>query len=177
MSKKQDILDAALRLFTENGVRATSTKSVAAAAGISEALIFKHFGTKDNLLEEIIRKGYQAAIRDTKPLLTAPGPHEYLSNLIELPVKLVRSNPDFWRMQYKIMPLNPISARYHENFMRPSVEKLPACFAALHYSEPALEAELLLISIDGLWKYFAAQELSLEKEHALIAVMKHKYQL
>ena len=177
MSKKQDILDAALRLFTENGVRATSTKSVASEAGISEALIFKHFGTKDNLLEEIIRKGYQAAIRETKPLLAAPSPQEYLSNIIELPVKLVRSNPDFWRMQYKIMPLNAISARYHENFMRPSIEKLPQCFAALHYPDPALEAELLLISIDGLWKYFAAQELLLEQEQALIAVLKQKYHL
>ena len=177
MSKKQDILDAALRLFTENGVRATSTKSVATEAGISEALIFKHFGTKDNLLEEIIRKGYQEAVRETKPFLETQSPQEYISHMIGLPVKLVRSHPDFWRMQYKIMPLNPISARYHENFMRPSIEKLPPCFAALHYPDPVLEAELLLISIDGLWKYFAAQELSLEKELALIGVMKQKYHL
>ncbi|MBK0402795.1 TetR/AcrR family transcriptional regulator [Adhaeribacter sp. BT258] len=177
MSKKQDILDAALRLFTENGVRATSTKSIATEAGISEALIFKHFGTKDNLLEEIIRKGYQEAIRETKPFLAGQSPQEYICNLIELPVKLVRSNPDFWRMQYKIMPLNPISYRYHENFMRPSIEKLPQSFAALHYLEPALEAELLLIYIDGVWKYFAAHELSSEKKLALIEVMKQKYNL
>src|SRR5690606_5907213 len=99
MSKKQDILNSALRLFTENGVRATSTRSIATVAVISEWMIFKHFGTKDNLLEEIIRKGYQEAIRETKPVIELQSPQEYLNGMIELPVKLVSSNPGFWRMQ------------------------------------------------------------------------------
>jgi len=177
MSKKQDILDAALKLFTENGARATSTKSIAAAADTSEALIFKHFGTKDNLLEEIIKKGYQVAVRETSPLLKGQSAREYIANMIELPIILTRSNPDFWRMQYKIMPLNPISARYHDNFMRPSQERLSSCFEELGYAEPALEAELLLIHIDGVWKYFAACQLNEAREKALVAMMKKKYNL
>ncbi|WP_242917868.1 TetR/AcrR family transcriptional regulator [Pontibacter liquoris] len=177
MSKRQDILDAALRLFTENGVRATSTKSIAQEAESSEGLIFKHFVTKDNLLEEIIKKGYQAAAKTTSPYLIGQTPQEYVANMIELPIILTRSNPDFWQMQYKIMPLNPISSRYHENFMRPCFERLTECFESLDYPEPDLEAELLLIHIDGVWKYFAANQLDLEKENALVATMKKKYNL
>ncbi|WP_299823048.1 TetR/AcrR family transcriptional regulator [uncultured Pontibacter sp.] len=177
MSKKQAILDAALKLFTENGARATSTKSIAFEAETSEALIFKHYGSKDQLLEEIIKKGYQVAAKTTNPYLSKLSHQEYISKMIELPIILTQSNPDFWRMQYKIMPLNPISSRYHEVFMKPCLDKLTECFLELGYDNPSLEAELLLIHIDGVWKYFAANQLDLDKEHALIAIMKQKYNL
>ncbi|ARS35426.1 TetR/AcrR family transcriptional regulator [Pontibacter actiniarum] len=177
MSKKQDILDAASKLFTENGARATSTKSIAIEADTSEGLIFKHFGSKDNLLEEIIKKGYQAAARTTSPYLVGQSAREYVANMIELPIILTKSNPDFWRMQYKIMPLNPISSRYHDHFMRPCLLRLTECFQELHYENPALEAELLLVHIDGVWKYFAAHEFDISKEQALVHAMKQKYKL
>ena len=177
MSKKQDILDAALRLFTENGVRATSTKSIAQEAETSEALIFKHFGSKDQLLEEIMKKAYQEAVHEAVSHLRGLSSKEYIAGMIELPITLTRSNPDFWRMQYKIMPLNPISSRYHDNFMRPCLVRLTACFTELNYPEPALEAELLLIHIDGIWKYFAAHQPDVVREQALVSLMKRKYAL
>ena len=177
MSKKQDILDAALRLFTENGVRATPTKSIATEAETSEALIFKYFGTKDQLVEEIMKKAYQAIVRETTVRLAGLSSEEYIASMIELPIILTRSNPDFWRMQYKIMPLNPISSRYHENFMRPCLLRLTECFQDLNYSQPELEAELLLIYIDGVWKYFAANQPDAAKEKALVELMKQKYNL
>lgn len=177
MSKKQAILDAALRLFTENGVRATSTKSIASEANTSEALIFKHFETKDQLLETIIKKAYQTAAIETNLYLKGLSESAYINSMIELPILLTRSNPDFWRMQYKIMALNPISSRYHENFMRPCLLKLTECFQELGYSQPELEAELLLIHIDGVWKYFAANNTDVAKEKALVNLMKQKYRL
>ncbi len=47
------IADAALRLFAEHGFAATSTRRIAQAAGVSEALIYFHFGTKAELLRTI----------------------------------------------------------------------------------------------------------------------------
>ncbi|MFD9869943.1 TetR/AcrR family transcriptional regulator [Streptomyces niveus] len=41
--------DAALELFAERGFEATSTRAVAAAAGLSPALVTRHFGSKDGL--------------------------------------------------------------------------------------------------------------------------------
>ncbi|WP_108933519.1 TetR/AcrR family transcriptional regulator [Streptomyces ardesiacus] len=40
---------AALELFAERGFEATSTRAVAAAAGVSPALVTRHFGSKDGL--------------------------------------------------------------------------------------------------------------------------------
>ena len=45
------ILDAALPLFARKGFAATTTKEIAQAAGVSEALIFKHFPSKASLYE------------------------------------------------------------------------------------------------------------------------------
>ncbi|MFD7713041.1 TetR/AcrR family transcriptional regulator [Streptomyces sp. NPDC059786] len=41
--------DAALELFAERGCETTSTRAVAAAAGLSPALVTRHFGSKEGL--------------------------------------------------------------------------------------------------------------------------------
>ncbi|MEU9456707.1 helix-turn-helix domain-containing protein [Streptomyces sp. NPDC048277] len=41
--------EAALELFAERGFEATSTRAVAAAAGLSPALVTRHFGSKEGL--------------------------------------------------------------------------------------------------------------------------------
>lgn len=51
--RREQILDAATRCFAQQGYAATTTRSVAAAAGVSEALLFKHFPTKAALYAEI----------------------------------------------------------------------------------------------------------------------------
>ncbi|MFN3338556.1 MAG: TetR/AcrR family transcriptional regulator, partial [Dietzia sp.] len=43
------ILDAAISGFGEHGVKGTSLKTIAAEAGVSQALILHHFGSKDRL--------------------------------------------------------------------------------------------------------------------------------
>lgn len=51
--RRQAILDAALPVFAERGFAATTTRAVAEAAGVSEALIFKHFPSKTALYEAL----------------------------------------------------------------------------------------------------------------------------
>jgi len=52
--RRQLILNAAKRCFARHGFAGTTTKSVAAAASISEGLLFKHFPTKSALYAEIL---------------------------------------------------------------------------------------------------------------------------
>ncbi len=47
--RKQSIARAALPLFARQGFRGTTTKDIARAAGVSEALIFRHFPSKESL--------------------------------------------------------------------------------------------------------------------------------
>jgi AcrR family transcriptional regulator len=52
--KQQKIVETAIKLFAEKGYANTSTAEIARASGVSEGTIFKHYGTKDNLLLSVI---------------------------------------------------------------------------------------------------------------------------
>jgi AcrR family transcriptional regulator len=71
--RRRVVVEAAAALFSQRGFRGTTTKEIAAAAGCSEATIFKHFSTKDELysaileaksrIEETLAKAAHAAAR------------------------------------------------------------------------------------------------------------------
>ncbi len=52
--RRQQLLDTAIHLFALNGFKGTTTKEIAEAAGISQAVIFQHFTTKDELYSAIL---------------------------------------------------------------------------------------------------------------------------
>lgn len=52
--RRQQILKIAMRLFSERGFSGTTTKEIALAAGVSEAIIFRHFANKDELYSAIL---------------------------------------------------------------------------------------------------------------------------
>ena len=51
---RQDLLDAALELFAENGFHGTGLREIAAAAGVREAAIYHYFVSKEALFEALI---------------------------------------------------------------------------------------------------------------------------
>jgi AcrR family transcriptional regulator len=52
--RRLQILRIAVRLFSQRGFRGTTTKEIAQAAGISEAMVFRHFATKEELYAAIL---------------------------------------------------------------------------------------------------------------------------
>jgi len=55
--RRRQIVDAAMPLFARKGFAGTTTKEIAEAASVSEALVFKHFPSKAALYEEILKAG------------------------------------------------------------------------------------------------------------------------
>ncbi len=52
--RRRQIIEAAADLFSRNGFGRTTTRAVATAVGVSEAIVFKHFATKEDLYAAII---------------------------------------------------------------------------------------------------------------------------
>ena len=52
--RRLSILRAAVALFSQRGFRGATTKEIAQAAGISEAMVFRHFATKEELFAAIL---------------------------------------------------------------------------------------------------------------------------
>ena len=84
--RRQLILSAAKRCFSRNGFAGTTTKSVAAAAAISEGLLFKHFPTKSALYAEILAEECEADPHLGHLLGQAPS----TATLVELVLGMVR---------------------------------------------------------------------------------------
>jgi AcrR family transcriptional regulator len=52
--RRQQILEVAMQLFSQSGFRGTTTKEIALAAGVNEAIIYRHFATKSELYAAIM---------------------------------------------------------------------------------------------------------------------------
>ncbi len=52
--RRMQILQIAIGLFSKKGFRGVTTKEIALAAGVSEAIIFRHFATKHELYHAIL---------------------------------------------------------------------------------------------------------------------------
>ena len=61
--RREQILQTAVNLFSQRGFKGTTTKEIARASGVSEAMVFRHFATKDELYGAILdTKGCQDGI-------------------------------------------------------------------------------------------------------------------
>ena len=54
MTTKEKIVDEALTLFATNGFKGTSVKNIADAVGIKDASLYKHFKSKQKILDTIV---------------------------------------------------------------------------------------------------------------------------
>jgi AcrR family transcriptional regulator len=62
-ARREQILRAAVELFSRKGFKGTTTKEIANASGVSEAMVFRHFASKDELYAAILdSKGCQEGI-------------------------------------------------------------------------------------------------------------------
>ena len=76
---KAKLLAGTLRVLTEHGIAGASARTIAAAAGVNQALVFYHFGSVDELLAAACRHGAEqrvalyrdrlAEVRDLSELL------------------------------------------------------------------------------------------------------------
>jgi AcrR family transcriptional regulator len=54
MNVKDQLVEAALQVYAEGGYHGATTRRIAAAAGVNEITLFRHFGSKDVLLREAL---------------------------------------------------------------------------------------------------------------------------
>ncbi|MEU7279483.1 TetR/AcrR family transcriptional regulator [Streptomyces sp. NPDC045431] len=59
---KVKLLEGALRTLAEQGIAKTSARSIAAAAGVNQALVFYHFGSVEELLAAACRHGAEQRV-------------------------------------------------------------------------------------------------------------------
>jgi AcrR family transcriptional regulator len=67
MSVRDQLLDAAARVYAEVGYRGATTRRIAVAAGVNEITLFRHFGSKEVLLREAISRAGASGVSEMLP--------------------------------------------------------------------------------------------------------------
>ena len=76
--RRQELVETALRVFTEGSYRGTTTAEIARAAGVSEPILYRHFASKRDMylaaLDHVwgkARTAWEAALADTNDVRAA----------------------------------------------------------------------------------------------------------
>lgn len=147
MTKKQIlILNTALQLFADSGFHATSTNKIAKSAGVSEGLIFRHFGNKEGLLQAILIYGQEKAEAIFSSVNEADSLQNQLRYLLSIPFQIPEEDYTFWKLMYA---LKWQADEYDQSVSAPFKNKLINLLSELNYKEPNIEADIILMIFDG----------------------------
>ena len=75
-NKRPAIIQAALELFSERGIDGTTTREIAARAGITEGAIYRHFPSKDALAGGIFVDCMDRLLEQLQAAAAAEGTHQ-----------------------------------------------------------------------------------------------------
>src|SRR2546423_14729896 len=94
MSRREELLALAARLFAERGFRATTVRDIADAAGILSGSLYHHFDSKESMVDEILT-GFQEELfgRYEEIVARGMGPRETLEAVVVASVEAVRRHP------------------------------------------------------------------------------------
>jgi len=160
-NKQSKIIEAALKLFANEGYNATSTSKVAKEAKVSEGLIFRHFKNKQGLADAILNQGRLACYNIFTSILSEEDPKQVIKKTLEIPFNLKGKLFVFWKLQVK---LKWELDYFDRSNAKPLEDALKKAFTKLQYKEPKLETDFIIHLIEGLITAIIAEHLEDEKE-------------
>lgn len=113
VDKREQILQAAMKLLIENGVQGTPMSAIARAAGTGMGTIYNYFPTKEDLINEI----YLYIKQDELKSVAVPMAHEPLKKQFEhfyrtMIVYMISHPTHFWYMeQFNASPIIKVETR------------------------------------------------------------------
>lgn len=104
-SHKQDIMDAAIACYAEQGYAATRMATIAARAGVSEAAIYRHFPSIEELGAQLYLEYFTLyATRIGAAIGSAGGAETKLRAIVRESLALYRQHPDAFIFAMEVLP-------------------------------------------------------------------------
>lgn len=121
---KEKILEEALKLFAQSGYKGTSMNEIAAKIGVSKAALYKHYSSKQEILDSIIERMNQMDVQRVE---------EY-----EMP----GGNMEKVVVGYKNIAVDKIKEFTKVQFLHWTEEEFPSCFRKMLTLEQYREPEM-----------------------------------
>jgi AcrR family transcriptional regulator len=98
--RREQILDAATRAFARGGFANTGLDAIAAEAGVTPVILYRHFASKADLYREVIESGHTR-------LREATGGHDFDEASIPALLRAAAADPDAFRLLYRYATREP----------------------------------------------------------------------
>jgi len=72
--RRQELLDAAVRVFARKGFHAARVGDIAEEAGVAHGLLYHYFRSKDEVLETVFRDTWRLLVRETERIEASGAP-------------------------------------------------------------------------------------------------------
>lgn len=122
--RRQQILDAAVRVFAERGYEATRVGDIASEAGVAYGLVYHYFASKEAVLEAVFREAWgrllAAVVLAEETAGTAP---ERLELVVKIVLRAWRDDPNLVRLLVREVTRNP--------HIQDELDEIGQAFAAL----------------------------------------------
>lgn len=148
---RERILDAARQLFRDQGINSTGVDEISAVASVSKRTVYQHFGSKDELIAENLRRfdpGTMPEVFDREGLT----PRERLLAVFDMPAKSAQETPHlcpFIAAAVEISdPEHPARVLAHDYKTSVAVRLTKAAREA-GAADPKLLGEQLALLLDG----------------------------
>ena len=104
--RRRQLIKVAVKFFSDFGFQGASTKSIAEAAGVTEAIIYRHFATKEQLYSAILehkleQSGTQEWIDELHKLAEANRDEELFRSVARKILDAYEKDPDFQRLMFR----------------------------------------------------------------------------
>lgn len=100
--RREQILDATLKLIAGQGYERVSMEAIARAAGVTKPVVYDLFGTLADLLEALLEREQERALLQLAELLPSPGedaePGQVLGESLDAFIRAVEARPDAWSL-------------------------------------------------------------------------------
>jgi AcrR family transcriptional regulator len=101
IDRREQILQAAQKLFADKGFRETNLNDVAVQLGFRRQAVYHYFPSKEDILYELIDRAGQAIATSAQPTLDADmPPAEKLAEVVRNHVRQLLTNIDVFRIQF-----------------------------------------------------------------------------
>ena len=122
--RRHQIQRAAAKAFAREGFVATSIDDVAAEAGITRAIVYRHFDSKESLYRAVLEGVSERLGEEFQRRLAAP----QSGVTIVTHLTVAREDPDGYRLLWEHSPREPRFADYVEDFQLRSIRSTARLF-------------------------------------------------
>ena len=104
---KERIVAAAYGILAQRGYEAVTFKEIARSAEVAQGLIHYYFGSKDQLLLEVLQEASETYAREMERLITSLPDTGRLPSQVALaqPKERVSRQPEWYRLRYELFAL------------------------------------------------------------------------